>query len=140
MMLLDNLQFTLRYLKKDKITTSIHIAGLSFGISICILIALFIHHQRSFDSFHSQAPRIYRVNSVFNEGGMSFNIYATPLPLAGTLRSDLVGIESVAMIRPLFKVVVEANHKLFKEDRVLIASPELFDVFSIPMVSGDGRA
>ncbi|HTF20130.1 MAG TPA: ABC transporter permease [Chryseolinea sp.] len=139
-MILANLQFSFRYLRKNKITTSIHVAGLSLGITVCMLIALFIHHQMSFDSFHDRASRTYRVNAIFNEGGTNFDMYATPLPLSATLRNDYAAIESSALVRPLFKTVVEVHHELFKEERIMITSPEFFDIFNISMIRGHGRA
>lgn len=139
-MLVANFHFTWRYLRKQKLTTAIHVIGLTLGITVCLLIALFIDHQTSFDDFHKNASRVFRVNSVFNEGEINMDMYATPLPIAQAIRDNVTGVERTAMVRSLFKTVVEATPgRLFKEDRILITEREYLDIFDVAIISGDGR-
>lgn len=138
-MLIANFHFTWRHLRRQKLTTAIHIIGLTLGITVCLLIALFIDHQTSFDSYHKNASRIFRVNSIFNEGGINMNMYATPLPMAQAIRDNITGVERSAMARSLFKTVVEATPgNLFKEDRILIAEQDYLDIFDVAIIKGDG--
>ena len=138
-MIRHNLRFSLRHLARQKTNTTLHIAGLTIGMSVCILIGLFLHYELSFDTYHSKAARTYRVNSVWTEGGKQFNLYATPLPLAEVLRNEVSGIEKVVLIRAQFKAVVEINtQKIFKQEHVLVVGPEFLDIFQVDVVQGDG--
>ncbi len=139
-MLVANFYFAFRHLWKQKFTTAIHLAGLTMGIAVCFLIALFINHHASFDGFHKNASRTYRVNSSFTEGEMKIGTYATPIPLVQTLRNNVSGIESAVLVRPLFKTVVEVGpEKLFNEDRILITEPQYFDIFNITLLKGHSK-
>lgn len=105
-----------------------------------MLIAMFIDHQNSFDGFHKNASRIFRVNSIFTEGGINMNMYATPLPLSQAIRESITGVEHTSSVRTLFKTVVEiAPGKFFQEDRILLTDQEYLDIFDIPIIAGDAR-
>jgi putative ABC transport system permease protein len=139
-MILNNLFFSLRHLRRQKLNSLLHVTGLALGMSVCILIGLFIQHELSFDDYHSKADRIYRVNSVWTEAGKQFNLYASPLPLAEAIRNEISGIETVALGRPQFKAMIEINsQKIFKQDHVLIVEPAFLDIFNIEILSGDAK-
>jgi len=61
-MVLQNIQFILRRFNRQKLTTSLHIVGLTLGITVCLLIGLFIKYELSFDTYESKADRTYRIN------------------------------------------------------------------------------
>ena len=139
-MILNNLRFCLRHLRRQKFNSLLHVTGLALGMSVCILIGLFIQHELSFDGYHGKADRIYRVNSVWTEAGKQFNLYASPLPLAEAIRNEMSGIETVALVRPQFKAMIEINpQKIFKQDHVLIVEPAFLDIFNIEIVKGDAK-
>lgn len=60
-MLHNYLKIALRALWRNKIHSSINVLGLSLGIACCVLIALFVRDEWTFDTFHTKANRIYRV-------------------------------------------------------------------------------
>jgi len=95
-MILNNIQFSLRHLGRQKVNTFIHVIGLTIGITTCLLIALFIHHELSFDSYHPVAKQTYRINSVWKESEKQFNLYATPIALAQALRNEVSGLKHVS--------------------------------------------
>lgn len=135
-----NLRFSLRHLNKQRLNTSLHVIGLTVGLSVCLSIGLFLRYELSFDTNHKKAARTYRVNSVWTEGGKQFNLYATPMPLADVLRNEVSGLEKVVRMRPQFATVIQINdEKLFKQERVLIAEPEFLDIFQVEIIKGDGR-
>ena len=60
-MLKQQLLFTLRRLGRHKLTTTINVLGLTFGILSCLVIYLYVTFEFSFDRFHKDSNRIYRV-------------------------------------------------------------------------------
>ncbi len=139
-MIVNNLRFTVRHLLRQKVNSALHITGLTLGMSVCLLIGLFIHYETSFDLHHEKSKDIYRVNSVFKDGGMKIDLYATPIQLAEAIRNEVTGIEKATFARAQFKTVVEINpQKLFKQERVLIVEPEFLDIFGIEVLQGDAH-
>ena len=140
-MLLNNLRFSFRHLRRQKLNTTLHIVGLTLAMSVCLLIGLFLRYELSFDNHHEKAARIYRVNSIWKESNKQFDLYATPLQLAEALRHEMTGVEKVTMTRPQFKSVVEINpQNLFKQEHILIVEPDFLDIFNINVVRGDNSA
>lgn len=140
-MFIYNFRFSVRHLLRQRLTTVLHLTGLTLGLSVCLLIAIFIRYELSFDTYHSDADRIYRVNSVWTDNPQKFHLYATPAVLAGELRATVPGLEKVTFARAHFASVVEVTpQKRFKEDRVLVVDPQYLDVFKIELIKGDGKA
>ncbi len=140
-MLLNDLRFSLRHLSRQKLNSTLHVVGLTLGISVCLLIGLFLRYELSFDSHHKNGKRIYRVNSVWKESNKQFDLYATPIQLAEAIRSEVTGIEKVTMTRAQFQAVVEINpQKRFKQEHILIVEPEFLDIFNLEVLYGDGHS
>src|SRR5215218_6579138 len=131
----QNLSFTFRRFGRQKLTTILHIVGLTLGITVCLLIGLFIRHQVSFDMYHAKAERIYRVNQVWVDFGNKNFHFSTPFPLADALRKEVSGIELVTKVHHPFQNVIEVNgSKKFRQDHVMMTDPDFFDVFDVTTV------
>jgi len=95
-MIKKQLFFALRRLSRHKLTTSINVLGLTLGVLSCLVIYLYVSFEFSYDKFHTDRDRIYRVvvwtsksNGSHHEGaGM------TP-PLASDLRRESTGLSAV---------------------------------------------
>lgn len=61
--MIQNLKAILRTLKKKKFYTIINILGLSISLATSVLIILWVQDERSFDKFHADYERLYKVNS-----------------------------------------------------------------------------
>jgi len=137
-MIANNFQFILRRMARNKLTTSLHLVGLSLGITVCLLIGLFIRHELSFDRYHTKADRIYRINQVWIDFGKKEFHYSTPFPLANQIRQDISGLERVTKVHHPFQAIIELNPlKRFKQDKVMFTDPEFLDVFDVEVVQGN---
>ncbi|MEI9908188.1 MAG: ABC transporter permease [Bacteroidota bacterium] len=137
-MIFQNIPFILRRFNRQKLTTSLHIVGLTLGITVCLLIGLFIKYELSFDSYESKADRTYRVNQVWVDFGKKDFHFSTPFPLAAQIRKDVPGVEYVTNIHHPFQSVIEINPvKRFKQEHVMMTDPEFLDVFDIKVVAGN---
>lgn len=130
--------------KRNKLLFSINILGLSTGIAAFLLIVSFLHYERSFDSFHPGADRIYRVVNEFRyDKGVDYQVGA-PLPFGKTLKLDYPELEGVNMIfwKDNNQVVVmnkSSNRveKKFKESMISMVTPEFFNMFSFKWLVGN---
>ena len=139
-MIINNLQFSIRRLSRQKIHTVLHIVGLTIGISVCLLIGLFIRHELSFDAYHENAERTYRINTVWTEFGKKEFHFSTPFPLANEIRKSISGIEHVTQVHHNGDPIIEINpNKRFKQDHVMMTDPEFLDVFDVKVLAGNGH-
>ena len=137
-MIFKNIPFILRRFSRQKLTTFLHITGLTLGITVCLLIGLFIKYELSFDTYESKADRTYRINQVWVDFGKKQFHYSTPFPLADQIRKDVPGVEYVTKVHHPFQSVIEINPvKRFKQDRVMMTDPEFLDVFDVRVVEGN---
>ncbi|MBS1553480.1 MAG: ABC transporter permease [Bacteroidetes bacterium] len=136
--MLHNLKIVFRHLSRQKLNTSLHITGLTLGITVCILITLFIQYELSFDAYHEKAERTYRIISKWDESGKVNYHFSTPFPLANAVRTEMSGIENVSFAHPVYTNIVEVSaQKKFREDKVLAVEPEFLELFNLEPLKGD---
>ena len=71
----------LRNLNRQKSFGALNILGLAIGLGTCILIALYIRDELSFDGWHTKGDRIYRVIRETRAGGQSDYLTARKTPM-----------------------------------------------------------
>jgi putative ABC transport system permease protein len=126
-----------RNLVKDKVFSFINILGLSIGIAVCMMIFLFIMNEFSFDRFHKQGDRIYRVTRGFNENGKESYVSYLSWPYGPALLNDFKSeILKAVRVNPNDDLV-KANNKSFHEMHVLDVDSDFFSLFSFPLLRGD---
>ena len=122
---------TVRNLKKNSTYSLLNIIGLAVGMTVFILIALYVQYELSFDKHFQNADRIYRVVRE----GRAF----TPAPLGAALNVNIPEVESTARIMLRGNTLVSQEQNNFLEDEFYWADPETFEIFSIPFLSGDPK-
>lgn len=132
----------LRVFKKDKAFTFINILGLTLGIMSAIIIFLVVKQEMSYDKFHVNLGRIYRIASQTNQkGGFSF-LTATPGPLGEALEAEVPGVEesTCTYYRRSGSFAIESDgqkRKFDEEEGVALVDPAFFKLFSFEVLSGD---
>jgi putative ABC transport system permease protein len=133
------LKTALRNIRKQKGYSFLNISGLALGMACCILIIFYIHHELSYDRFHQNADRIYRVSMQGLLNGEPMNIAVTPNPLAPALRIKFPEVLGAARIRKRGTMPVTFADKEYIESGIIYADPALFEVFSFPLIQGDPK-
>jgi putative ABC transport system permease protein len=88
--------FALRRIGRHKLTTTINVLGLTFGILSCLVIYLYVTFEFSFDKFHPDKDRIYRVIVQFTEAsGMQHGGPGLWQPFAADLRRESTSFSAV---------------------------------------------
>ena len=130
-MLKNYLVVALRHLWRQKVYSLTNILGLAIGIAFCILTFQYIHNEWTYDTFHENLYRIYRVYEIRkNPNGEIRNSARVPTPLAAALKRDFPEIEKVVRFREE-ESVVRYKDKMFVEN-MLFAGPDVFEVFYFP--------
>ncbi|WP_207435035.1 ABC transporter permease [Sabulibacter ruber] len=131
-----------RNLIRQKVYSSINIAGLTIGLTACILISLYVVDELSYDRFHANADRIYRVTRDFTaqDGTVSLHLGHVAPPFGPLIEQDFPDIEKVARtLNTELLVEDKEQQKAFNEQNLYFAEPELLDIFTIPVTKGDGK-
>jgi ABC-type antimicrobial peptide transport system permease subunit len=134
------LTIALRNLTRFKLYSAINILGLSVGLACCILIALFIKDELSYDDFHANASSIYRVFVEFSSETPTDGFAGTQAPLAPAMLAEYPEIVSAVRFADRHEELVSYEDKWFWEKGVLLADPSVFDVFTFPLIEGDPRS
>jgi putative ABC transport system permease protein len=133
-----------RNLIKQKMYSSIKIGGFAIGIAACLLIALFIRDELSYDLNYPDGDRLYRVLQGYKNSG-DFRRWAWfQAPFASALRNDYPEIEKVGRYNasPLFGAGSKEIRPADKientfEDGFAYFDQELLDIFQYPMIYGN---
>lgn len=97
-MLKNYFSIAFRNFRRNKTFALINIFGLSIGISASLVIYLIVQYDFSFDKFHKDGNRIYRVVSNFVFSGEVFRNSGVTVPLGNAVRKELSGLELVAPV------------------------------------------
>lgn len=125
---------TWRNIIKNRTFSFINILGLSVSMSVCLLIILIVNDQNSYDNFHVNKDRIYRIHTL-SKSGNTKPTASSALPLAEELRK-FNGIEaSAALVRNI-------GGDLFYEDKTAsgggyFADGNLFGVLDYKLKAGN---
>lgn len=138
-MIKNYLKISWRNLKRDKSYSLINIFGLAVGIAACLMISLYIIDELSYDKFHDNSDRTYRLYVDGQFGNNKFLSPYIPNPTKDALLDEFSQIESVTHFFDTDQVRFEYENKIFIENRVLYADSDFFEVFSFPMVKGEAK-
>jgi putative ABC transport system permease protein len=131
------LKVAFRSLWKNKSFSFINITGLAAGLAVCLLIALYVFDELSYDKYNKNADRIYRIDGDIFFNGTSFIAATSPRPLALTLVKDYPQIEQMVRIGFEKDILVRKDGQNIQEHHAVVADPTFFRVFTAPMITGD---
>ena len=138
-MLKNYLKVALRNLLRQRTYSFINVFGLGIGLACCVLIVLFIQHEWSYDRFHENRDRIYRVNTIRKEPGGAYDKNARqPVPMRDALLQEFAEVEYAVRFINMSRVIVQYREKTFGET-IHYGDEGLFQMFTFPLVAGDAE-
>ncbi len=135
-MLKNYIKTFLRNFTKQRTYSLITVFGLSVGITCCLLIIFYVKQELSYDRFHTNADRIYRVGVETRRPQGRSMTAATPFPVAPALKEDYPDIEHIARIFFAANDLVQYEDKIFFEGSFAFMDPGFFKIFSFPLIKG----
>jgi len=127
----------IRNIRKYSAFSLINLTGIAIGMACCILILLWVQDELSYDRFHKNAARIYRVITHIPMSGEIRTFAISPPTLAPFLNEEYPEVEHAVRFQEGNGRLIQAGEKKFTDDRLSFADPEFFKVFTFPFVSGD---
>lgn len=132
-MIKNYLLVALRSITRNKLHAFINITGLSIGMACCILIALFVQFELSYDKHNKQANRVHRLVIDLEANNWAISAF----PIGQLLQDNFAEVEKYTRIKPtegyLLNVDTETKHK----EKVFYADSSVFDVLDIELEQGD---
>ena len=136
-----------RNLMKSKTFSFINIFGLSTGLACCLLIAIYLFHETSYDNYHKNINNLYQLGTTFVKDGKEDRTPNTPAPMAQAMKNEFPEIAETGRIMPLFaedKTLLQykpdgKEPKSFYETRGYMADNSIFDVLTFDFVEGDSK-
>ncbi len=125
------LKTAVRNLARHRIYSAINIIGIAIGLAFCILTYLFVHNEWTYDTFHENADRIYR---VYIKGRNERVHGVTPGPLGPALTEAFPDMQTVRFASRTGKIGTE--NRAFRA-KLGFTDPNFFNTFSFPILQGD---
>ena len=129
---------SLRILWRNKVVSAINILSLSIGITVFILIFLYVHHETSYDKFHEHYNRIYRLEAK--------NYCRVPPVIGDYVRDRIPEVLRMARLARLqeskrsiltYRPAENPENSNQIHFSMTYADSTTFDVFTFPFVQGD---
>ena len=137
-MLRNYLKITLRQLWRNRLYSLINIGGLALGMACCLLIALYVYDEWSYDRFNANYDHIYRVTEKQKQADGVFDVAVTPGPLAPVLAKDFPEVQQTTRTGRWFGSLTQGRQSV-ESEQMLIVDPSFFSLFSFPLVAGNGK-
>ena len=142
-MIYNYLKIALRNLRKYKFISFINLFGLTVGLTCCLLILAYILHELSYDKYHPNGDRVYRVTRNFNNpetGAPSLSLSTISPPFGPLLRNDFRQIENMTRTLRNGTTAIRYEEKMFNEPNVFWADDQFFDFFKTEVIKGSPRS
>lgn len=141
-MLINYLKVALRSIFRNKLTAFINIVGLALAITCALMIYLYVTDEVSYDRYHSKAERIYRITRDFlsEDGNINLRLANVAPPIGPLIKNDFGEVEAMSRTANFgFIIGLEEGgelKKVFTEDNLFLAEPDIFKIFDIDIESG----
>lgn len=131
-----DLKRVLRNLRSNKLYSLITIFGLSVGMAATILLFIYTQHELSYDQFHKDVNRIYRINSIFIEDTRS--VYSICLRLNdSTLHKQVPEIEEIFQLYRYGEVEFINDNVRFKKIPFIFCDSNIHRVLTLKYLQGN---
>ncbi len=131
-MIRNYFKIVFRNLISNKFFSIINLLSLTIGITISILIFIWVKHEVSYDKFHVNSKNIYRIIAV-SENGKSMG---SPAPMGPTVKDEIPAIINSCRIINLPKLEFKVGEFINSETKGLSVDSSFFDIFSFELIRG----
>ncbi|MCL2041582.1 MAG: ABC transporter permease [Bacteroidales bacterium] len=129
-----NLPIAIRTLNRNGVYSMVNVVGLTMSLLACILISLWVQDELSYDRFHEDGDRIYK---VLGRGKGNVDYWATtPAPLAAFIKPDMPEITEYCRTGDYYFRYLDYDNTKFRNLSGLAVDTSFFSVFSFPLVKG----
>src|SRR5947208_1331828 len=136
-MLKNYLTIAIRNLRKNTIFSFINILGLAIGFTSCLLIAVFVYDELSYDKYPREANKMYRVGLGTGDNS---SYPMVDIAVGQGMKDAFSEVKAFTRLLRRGDVFVSYNDKKFKESSFAFVDANFFDVFTIPFIKGSSAS
>jgi putative ABC transport system permease protein len=137
-MLSNYLKIAFRNFRKNKLFSLLNVVGLAIGMAACLLILQYVSFKLSYDQFHLNGDRIYRVvNDRYQNGKLIQHGTITYSGVGKAMNDDFEEVEQNTRVVPAGERIIIHDDKRLSEEKPLYAENSFFSMFSFPLLSGN---
>lgn len=141
MMTKNHLKTSYRNLMRNKAYTFINLAGMSLAFAFALAIFAYVSHELSYDRYHTNADRVFRVTQRFqNNDGYDIHWARVNLTWVNELAAESPEIESLVRFQSFRPRRVLVNQQKFMESNAFAVDSEVFGLFDFKLLAGDKNA
>ncbi|MEL7118733.1 MAG: ABC transporter permease [Bacteroidota bacterium] len=138
-MLANNIKVSFRKICKHQFSTLTRLLSLIIGMVSVFFIALYLHHELTYDHFHLKRDHIFQLNTTIQSptGDLSLALSATAL--ADYVHSISPDVEATVRINKAYgsRVIKQGENQFIEQENMFFADPRFFDVFDFEVLEGD---
>jgi putative ABC transport system permease protein len=128
-----------RNIARHRAYTIINVLGLALGICACIVIYLIANYEFSFDKFHPDKERIYRITGGLQRINGEKEFLNSPFRELAMIEHEIRGFEAKAVVHFFDGAasIPDNEGKRFDGAKIIITEPQYFDIFKYKWLAGN---
>lgn len=139
-MLTNYLKVAIRVMVRNKAFTAINVFGLTLGISGALLLFTWIQKEFTYDQFHADSDRLFKMWNRANNNEKISCWDVTPMILAPTLQEKFTSVESaISYAEWGDQFLFTVGEKRIMKSSGVYTQPTFLTMFSFPMLKGDPK-
>jgi putative ABC transport system permease protein len=127
---------SVRNVMRNKLFSAINILGLAVSMSVGLLLIAFVLDLHSYDKFHTNGDRIYRITNVVSSNNQQGRFATTSIKTGRLIREKVTGIEEVGIMRTGFSEDATVGDKVIPI-KGFWTEPSLFKIMTFPFIEGN---
>lgn len=135
-----HLKVVVRKLRREKLYAFINLAGLSLAVACCLILALYLRSELTYDRHFEGHENIYRIVEEFENRGQLDAFARTGAPLGYLMKQDFDDVVDYVAFYQFPSILLRHEDQGYFWDRVYEVTPNVFDVFKHEIVYGDPQA
>jgi putative ABC transport system permease protein len=139
-MIKNLLKTALRHLLKHPGYSLLNILGLTLGIASALFLIIYVADEISYDRYHKNADRIYRVSSTITETDDQFTWIVAQIPFGPQVVQEYPEVQSFVRFFNMPRALYKYGDKEYIEEDFYYADSTVFDIFTYQTVKGDPLA
>jgi putative ABC transport system permease protein len=139
-MLKNLLKTAVRHIRKHSGYSILNIVGLTLGISSALFLIIYVSDELSYDRYHENADRIYRVSAKITETDDQFTWNVAQIPMGPQVVQDYPEVQSFVRFINMPRAAYKFEDKEYIEENFYYVDSTLFDIFTYKVLKGEVKS